>query len=221
MPNRSSDISSGYVDSHSAVFSPKSTDPANLGVNMCINILEGDNSPRVKDSTIKDVSQRFHNMKINVSESPMAAASTLVRLSLSLQTNSDNDKKPIDNSNDFHADDGKQDGPTGDSALKNVSHKQSPRASPGHISTDLSNSNNNENLAANNPMGGPHGDVNDSGMPSSMINGMPTVAVPIPFQRMQSNNQQQQQHHHQQQQQQQQQQQMLLYQQQQQQQQQA
>jgi hypothetical protein len=67
MPNRLSDITSGYADQHSAVFSPKSTDPANLGVNMCINILEGDNSPRVKDNTIKDVSQRLQNMKIYVS----------------------------------------------------------------------------------------------------------------------------------------------------------
>jgi hypothetical protein len=68
MPNRSSDITSGYADQHSVVFSPKSTDPANLGVNMCINILEGDNSPRVKDNTIKDVSQRLQNMKIYVSK---------------------------------------------------------------------------------------------------------------------------------------------------------
>jgi hypothetical protein len=52
MPNRLSDITSGYADQHSAVFSPKSTDPANLGVNMCINILEGDNSPRVKNMKI-------------------------------------------------------------------------------------------------------------------------------------------------------------------------
>ena len=57
----------GYVDSHSAVFSPKSTDPANLGVNMCMNILDGDNSPRVKESLMKDVSQRFHNLNLNVS----------------------------------------------------------------------------------------------------------------------------------------------------------
>ena len=67
MPNRTPDITSAYPDSHSAVFSPKSTDPANLGVNMCINILEGDNSPRVKDTTIKDVSQRLQTMKIYVS----------------------------------------------------------------------------------------------------------------------------------------------------------
>lgn len=68
MPNRSSDMTSVYTDSHGAVFSPKSTDPANLGVNMCINILEGDNSPRVKENTIKDVSQHLQNLKIYVSE---------------------------------------------------------------------------------------------------------------------------------------------------------
>jgi hypothetical protein len=68
MPNRPLDQTSVYADQHSAVFSPKSTDPANLGVNMCINILEGDNSPRVKDNTIKDVSQRLQNMKIYVSQ---------------------------------------------------------------------------------------------------------------------------------------------------------
>jgi hypothetical protein len=61
-------MTSGYADQHSVVFSPKSTDPANLGVNMCINILEGDNSPRVKDNTIKDVSQHLQNMKIYVSK---------------------------------------------------------------------------------------------------------------------------------------------------------
>ncbi|CAF5130489.1 unnamed protein product, partial [Rotaria sp. Silwood1] len=33
------------------------------------NILEGDNSPRVKDNTIKDVSQRLQNMKIYVTSS--------------------------------------------------------------------------------------------------------------------------------------------------------
>lgn len=68
MPNRSLDLTAGYTESHSAVFSPKSTDPANLGVNMCINILEGDNSPRVKDNTIKDVTQHMQNMKIYVSQ---------------------------------------------------------------------------------------------------------------------------------------------------------
>lgn len=67
MPNRSSDLTSAYIDPHSAVFSPKSTDPTNLGVNMCINILEGDNSPRVKDSAITDVSQRLQTMNIYVS----------------------------------------------------------------------------------------------------------------------------------------------------------
>lgn len=67
MPNRSSDLTSAYIDPHSAVFSPKSTDPTNLGVNMCINILEGDNSPRVKDSAIQDVSQRLQTMNIYVS----------------------------------------------------------------------------------------------------------------------------------------------------------
>ena len=53
----------------------------------------------------------------------------------------------------------------------------------------------------------PNDDTNDSGIPStqSIINGIPTASVPIPFQRMPTNNQQQQQ-----------QQQMLLYQQQQQ-----
>lgn len=51
----------------------------------------------------------------------------------------------------------------------------------------------------------PNDDVNDSGIPSahSMINGLSTASMSIPFQRMQANNQQQQQ-------------QMLLYQQQQQ-----
>lgn len=68
MPNRHSDLTSAYADPHGAVFSPKSTDPANLGVNMCITILEGDNSPRVKENNIKDVSQRLQNMKIFVSE---------------------------------------------------------------------------------------------------------------------------------------------------------
>ena len=51
MPNRPLDMTAGYIDPHSAVFSPKSTDPTNLGVNMCMNILDGDNSPRVKDNT--------------------------------------------------------------------------------------------------------------------------------------------------------------------------
>ena len=60
------DLTAGYAESHSAVFSPKSTDPANLGIKMCITILEGDNSPRVKDSAIQDVSQRLQTMQIYV-----------------------------------------------------------------------------------------------------------------------------------------------------------
>jgi hypothetical protein len=68
MPNRQMDITSGYADPHGVVFSPKSTDPSNLGINMCINILEGDNSPRVKDNGIKDVTQHMQNMKIYVSK---------------------------------------------------------------------------------------------------------------------------------------------------------
>ncbi|CAF1009353.1 unnamed protein product [Adineta ricciae] len=185
MPNRPLDMTAGYIDPHSAVFSPKSTDPTNLGVNMCMNILDGDNSPRVKDNTVKDVSQRLQNMKIF--------------------TDSDNDKKPHDNSNEYHADDGKSVETVGDNALPNTSRKQSPRASPGHIHNDLPNGNTNENLATNDPIG-PHNDINDSGLPSvhSVMNGMPTASVPIPFQRMQTNDAQQQ---------------MLLYQQQQQQQQ--
>lgn len=67
MPNRSLDLTSAYIDPHSAVFSPKSTDPTNLGVNMCMTILDGDNSPRVKDSAIQDVSQRLQTMNIYVS----------------------------------------------------------------------------------------------------------------------------------------------------------
>lgn len=68
MPSRHSDMTSVYADHHGVVFSPKSTDPSNLGINMCINILEGDNSPRVKDNGIKDVTQHIQNMKIYVSE---------------------------------------------------------------------------------------------------------------------------------------------------------
>ncbi|UJR31194.1 hypothetical protein I4U23_018700 [Adineta vaga] len=173
MPNRPLDLTAGYVDTHSAVFSPKSTDPTNLGVNMCMNILEGDNSPRVKDNTIKDVSQRLQNMKI--------------------YTDSDNDKKAHDNPNEFHVDDGKSDETVGDNVLPNTSRKQSPRASPGHIHNDLPNGSTNENLSSNDPMG-PHNDINDSGLPSvhSVMNGMPTASVPIPFQRMQPNDHQQQ-----------------------------
>jgi hypothetical protein len=68
MPNRQSDLSSVYADSHSVVFSPKSTDPANLGINMCINILEGDNSPRVKDNGIQNVTQHIQTLNIRVSK---------------------------------------------------------------------------------------------------------------------------------------------------------
>lgn len=67
MPNRQADMSAAYADPHGVVFSPKSTDPSNLGINMCINILEGDNSPRVKEDGIKDVTQHMQNMKIYVS----------------------------------------------------------------------------------------------------------------------------------------------------------
>ncbi|CAF1045203.1 unnamed protein product [Rotaria sordida] len=177
MPNPSSDLTSGYTDSHSAVFSPKSTDPANLGVNMCINILEGDSSPRVKDNTITDVSQRLQTMNI--------------------YTDSDNDKKSIDNVNDC-----KSDETVGDNVLKNSSHKQSPRSSPGHVNTNLTNSNTIENLSSTNTIG-PNDDTNDSGISSThaMMNGIPTASVPIPFQAMHTDNHQQQ---------------MLLYQQQQQ-----
>lgn len=108
----------------------------------------------------------------------------------------------IDNSHD----DGKSDETAGDSALTNSSHKQSPRSSPGHINTNLTN----ENLSSNDNVG-VHDDNNDSGIPSThlMINSLPTASMPIPSQRLPTSNQQQQQ------------QQMLLYQQQQQQQQQA
>jgi hypothetical protein len=67
MPNRQPDMTSVYADPHGVVFSPK-TDPSNLGINMCINILEGDSSPRVKDNGIKDVTQHMQNMKIYVSK---------------------------------------------------------------------------------------------------------------------------------------------------------
>jgi hypothetical protein len=78
------------------------------------------------------------------------------------------------------------------------------------VNNDLTNGNTNENLSSNDTIGS-NNDTHDSGMQSShsIINGLPTASVPIPFQRMQTNEQQQQQ---------QQQQQMLLYQQQQQQQ---
>ena len=86
MPNRSSDLTSAYIDPHSAVFSPKSTDPANLGVNMCINILEGDNSPRVKDSAMQDVSQRLQTMNIYVSpfESMSISISIFFRVTVTM-----------------------------------------------------------------------------------------------------------------------------------------
>jgi hypothetical protein len=74
MPNRQLDPTLVYADPHGNVFSPKSsTDPGNnLGVNMCMNILEGDNSPRVNDNPIKDVSQRLQNMKIYVSHTRLS-----------------------------------------------------------------------------------------------------------------------------------------------------
>jgi hypothetical protein len=65
MPNRQADLTSAYVDPH-GVFSPKSTDPANLGINMCINILDGDNSPRVKDNAIQNVTQHMQTLNIRV-----------------------------------------------------------------------------------------------------------------------------------------------------------
>ncbi|CAF3587182.1 unnamed protein product [Rotaria sp. Silwood1] len=175
MPNRQSDITSGYADTHGVVFSPKSTDPANLGINMCINILEGDNSPRVKDLGIKDVTQHMQNMKI--------------------YTDSDNNKKAVDNPIVYDA-------TSDDKTIETESNrKPTPRSSPGHINNDLTNSSNNENLSSTNPIG--VGDDTNDGLitPSHLImNGAPTASVPIPFQRMQTNNQQQQQ-----------QQQMLLY----------
>ena len=65
MPNRQADLASGYVDPH-GVFSPKSTDPSNLGINMCINILDGDNSPRVKDNALQNVTQHMQTLNIRV-----------------------------------------------------------------------------------------------------------------------------------------------------------
>ncbi|CAF4623634.1 unnamed protein product, partial [Rotaria sp. Silwood2] len=166
MPNRQSDLTSGYADPHGVVFSPKSTDPANLGINMCINILEGDNSPRVKDSAIKDVTQHMQNMKI--------------------YTDSDNNKKAVDNSTVY---DVKSDDKTSETESN---RKQTPRSSPGHVNNDLTNSTNNENLPSTNPIGA--GDDTNDGLitPSHLImNGAPTASVPIPFQRMQANSQQQ------------------------------
>jgi hypothetical protein len=177
MPNRQMDMTSGYADSHGVVYSPKSTDPFNLGFNMCLNILEGDNSPRVKETGIKDVTQHMQNMKI--------------------YTDSDNNKKAVDNPTGY---DGKSDNTTVETESN---RKQTPRPSPGHVTKDLTNGTNNENLPTTNTIG-PGDHRNNSGIPEShMMNGMPTASVPIPFQRMQANNHQQQ---------------MLLYQQQQQQQ---
>ena len=67
MPNRQADLTGNYVDPHHVVFSPKSTDPANLGINMCINILEGDNSPRVKDHPLDNVTQHLQTLNLRVS----------------------------------------------------------------------------------------------------------------------------------------------------------
>ena len=67
MPSRQADLTANYVDSHHVVFSPKSTDPANLGINMCINILEGDNSPRVKDHPLDNVTQHMQTLNLRVS----------------------------------------------------------------------------------------------------------------------------------------------------------
>jgi hypothetical protein len=92
----------------------------------------------------------------------------------------------------------------------NTNRKSSPRSSPGRINHDLINGTNNENLPSNDGMG-THDETNVGGLTSSMINGVSTASMPIPYQRMQNNTHQ---HQHQQQQQQQQQQ-MLLYQQQQ------
>ncbi|CAF3238396.1 unnamed protein product [Rotaria socialis] len=177
MPNRQSDMTSGYADPHGVVFSPKSTDPANLGINMCINILEGDNSPRVKDNGIKDVTQHMQAMKIYN------------------DNDNNNKKKTVDTPTVY---DGKSDDKTRET---DSNRKPTPRSSPGHVNSDLTNSTNNENLpCANTIVSGD--DPNDGLMPQShmMMNGAPTASMPIPYQRMQNNNQQQQQ-----------QQQMLLY----------
>ncbi|CAF0982745.1 unnamed protein product [Adineta ricciae] len=175
MPNRQSDIASGYADPHGVVFSPKSTDPSNLGINMCINILEGDNSPRVKDDGIKDVTQHMQNMKI--------------------YTDNDNAKKAVDSPTGY---DGKSDDTISEIELN---RKQSPRPSPAHAAKDLSNGTNNENLPPSNTIG-PGDDIHDSRISEShlMMNGMSTASLPIPFQRMQTDNQHQQQQQQQQQQ---------------------
>ncbi|CAF4493997.1 unnamed protein product, partial [Rotaria magnacalcarata] len=97
--------------------------------------------------------------------------------------------------------DGKSDDKTRET---DSNRKPTPRSSPGHVNSDLTNSTNSENLpCANTIVSGD--DPNDGLMPQShmMMNGAQTASMPIPYQRMQNNNQQQQQ--------QQQQQQMLLY----------
>ena len=114
----------------------------------------------------------------------------------------------MDNTKDYRLDDGKTDDhTTGDST-----RKVSPRASPGHLNADLTNGTINETHPSTDVIG-THDDTHDTGIPSSMLNGLPTASMPIPavYPRMQNNT------HSQQQQQQQQQQQMLLFQQQQQQ----
>jgi hypothetical protein len=96
MPNRQSDITSSYADPHGVVFSPKSTDPSNLGINMCINILEGDNSPRVKDNGIKDVTQHMQNMKIYVSKiNSVLVKSSLLMGSILLSINGNRQALPL------------------------------------------------------------------------------------------------------------------------------
>ena len=69
MPNRQADLTGHYPDGNHVVFSPKSTDPANLGINMCINILEGDNSPRVKEHALDNVTQHMQTLNLRVSQS--------------------------------------------------------------------------------------------------------------------------------------------------------
>jgi len=95
MPNRQMDITSGYADPHGVVFSPKSTDPSNLGINMCINILEGDNSPRVKDNGIKDVTQHMQNMKIYVSKSSLLVKDSVLMGSILLAINGNRQALPL------------------------------------------------------------------------------------------------------------------------------
>ena len=95
MPNRPSNVTAGDVDPQGAVFSPKSTDPANLGVNMCMNILEGDNSPRVKDNGIKDVTQHMQNMKIYVSKSSLLVKDSVLMGSILLAINGNRQALPL------------------------------------------------------------------------------------------------------------------------------